>query len=84
VVLPVGCDTGRYVPHSCSDIKVRSIRENLGVADEQLMILTVGGDGASKGAQEVMRALAMIDAEAPLRGDISARCGLNLARKSRT
>jgi glycosyltransferase involved in cell wall biosynthesis len=29
------------------------------------MILTVGGDAASKGAQEVMRALALIDAQAP-------------------
>jgi glycosyltransferase involved in cell wall biosynthesis len=29
------------------------------------MILTVGGDGASKGAREVMEALALIDAEVP-------------------
>src|SRR5471030_2946593 len=29
------------------------------------MILTAGGDGASKGAQEVMQALALINAEAP-------------------
>src|SRR6202521_4039703 len=29
------------------------------------MILTVGGDAASKGAQEVMQGLALIDAEAP-------------------
>jgi glycosyltransferase involved in cell wall biosynthesis len=29
------------------------------------MILTVGGDAASKGAQEVMQALAIIDAKAP-------------------
>jgi glycosyltransferase involved in cell wall biosynthesis len=29
------------------------------------MILTVGGDGASKGAQEVMQALAIIDTKAP-------------------
>jgi alpha-maltose-1-phosphate synthase len=29
------------------------------------MILTAGGDGASKGAQEVMQALALIDGEAP-------------------
>jgi glycosyltransferase involved in cell wall biosynthesis len=29
------------------------------------MILTVGGDAASKGAQEVMQALALIDAQAP-------------------
>jgi hypothetical protein len=29
------------------------------------MILTVGGDAASKGAQEVMQALAIIDNKAP-------------------
>ena len=61
----MGCDTDRFTPHSRDDIKVRSIREALGVADDQIMILTVGGDAASKGAQEVMQALALIDAEAP-------------------
>jgi glycosyltransferase involved in cell wall biosynthesis len=35
------------------------------VAPDQVMILTVGGDAASKGAQEVMQALAMIDKVAP-------------------
>jgi glycosyltransferase involved in cell wall biosynthesis len=35
------------------------------VSDDQIMVLTVGGDAASKGAQEVMQALALIDAEAP-------------------
>lgn len=65
VVLPVGCDTDLYAPHSHSDLKVQSIREDLGISDDQLMILTAGGDGASKGAQEVMQALAMIDDEAP-------------------
>jgi alpha-maltose-1-phosphate synthase len=35
------------------------------VADDQIMILTVGGDAASKGGQEVMQALALINAEAP-------------------
>ena len=64
-VLPVGCDTDRFAPHSRDDLKVRSIREALGVSDDQIMILTVGGDAASKGAQEVMQALALIDAEAP-------------------
>jgi glycosyltransferase involved in cell wall biosynthesis len=63
-VLPVGCDTDRFEPHSRDDLKVSSIREALGVADDQIMILTVGGDAASKGAQEVMQALALIDAEA--------------------
>ena len=64
-VLPVGCDTDRFAPRSRDDLKVRSIREALGVSDDQIMILTVGGDAASKGAQEVMQALALIDAEAP-------------------
>jgi len=65
VVLPVGCDTDLYAPRNQSDLKVQSIRNDLGVSDDQLMILTAGGDGASKGAQEVMQALAMIDDEAP-------------------
>jgi glycosyltransferase involved in cell wall biosynthesis len=65
VVLPVGCDTDSFVPRCPDDLKVRSIREALGVSDGQIMILTVGGDAASKGAQEVMQALALIDAEAP-------------------
>jgi starch synthase len=65
VVLPVGCDTDRYAPHSQDDLKVHSIREKFEISDDQLMILTAGGDGASKGAQEVMQALALIDGEAP-------------------
>ncbi|MGA8042355.1 MAG: glycosyltransferase family 4 protein [Terracidiphilus sp.] len=65
VVLPVGCDTNRYAQHSRDDLKVRAIREDFGISENQLMILTAGGDGASKGAQEVMQALALIDADAP-------------------
>lgn len=64
-VLPVGCDTDCFAPHSRDDLKVRSIREALGVANDQIMILTVGGDAASKGAQEVMQALALIDTKLP-------------------
>jgi starch synthase len=64
-VLPVGCDTDSFAPRSRDDSKVRSVREALGVSDDQLMILTVGGDAASKGGQEVMHALASIDAGAP-------------------
>ena len=64
-VLPVGCDTDGFAPRSRDDLKIRSIREALGVADEQIMILTVGGDATSKGAQEVMHALALIDSQAP-------------------
>ena len=64
-VLPVGCDTESFAPRSQNDPKVRSIRDALGVTDDQIMLLTAGGDGASKGAQEVIQALALIDAEAP-------------------
>ena len=64
-ILPVGCDTEAFAPRGMDDLKVRSIREALGVPDGHLMVLTVGGDAASKGAQEVMRALALIDGEAP-------------------
>jgi glycosyltransferase involved in cell wall biosynthesis len=65
VVLPVGCDTDAFAPRNREDPKVRAIREALEVSDEQIMILTGGGDAASKGAQEVMRALALLDGEAP-------------------
>lgn len=41
-VLPVGCDTETFRPREADDPKVRSIREALGVADDQIMVLTVG------------------------------------------
>ena len=65
VVLPVGCETDAFKPRERSDPKIRAVREALGVAEDQIMILTVGGDAASKGAQEVMQALALIDTKAP-------------------
>ena len=65
VVLPVGCDTDSFHPFSKDDPKILAVRESLGISPEQLMILTVGGDAASKGAQEVMQALAIIDNRAP-------------------
>jgi len=65
VVLPVGCDTNSFIPFSKSDPKIMAVRESLGISPGQLMILTVGGDAASKGAQEVMQALALIDDKVP-------------------
>ncbi|MFT7160156.1 MAG: starch synthase [Bacteroidia bacterium] len=64
-VLPVGCNTDTFIPYQKDDPKILAVRESLGISADQLMILTVGGDAASKGAQEVMQALAIIDAEAP-------------------
>lgn len=63
--LPVGCDTDKFCPVDKRDPKVKAIRQSLGIADDQLMILTIGGDAASKGAQEIMQALSQIDANAP-------------------
>lgn len=64
-VLPVGCDTDAFVPREKVDPKVQTVREALGVAPDQVMVLTVGGDATSKGAQEVMQALAINDTKAP-------------------
>ncbi len=64
-VLPVGCNTDSFIPFSKSDPKILAVREALGISPDQLMILTVGGDAASKGAQEVMQALSIIDSKAP-------------------
>jgi starch synthase len=65
VVLPVGCETDMFIPRAKKDPKIAAVRESLGVSENQLMLLTVGGDAASKGAQEVMQALAIIDKKAP-------------------
>ena len=64
-VLPVGCNTDSFIPFEKDDPKILAVRESLGISPDQLMILTVGGDAASKGAQEVMQALAIIDTKAP-------------------
>lgn len=60
-VLPVGCNTDSFIPFNKDDPKIVAVREALGILPDQLMILTVGGDAASKGAREVMEALALID-----------------------
>jgi glycosyltransferase involved in cell wall biosynthesis len=64
-VLPIGCDTDAFIPYSKDDPKILAVREALGISSDQIMILTVGGDAASKGAQAVMQALAIIDTKAP-------------------
>ncbi|HSN49396.1 MAG TPA: glycosyltransferase family 4 protein [Flavobacterium sp.] len=64
-VLPVGCDTNSFKPFNKSNPKIMAVRDSLGISPDQLMILTVGGDATSKGAQEVMQALAMINTKVP-------------------
>ncbi|MBN1490027.1 MAG: glycosyltransferase family 4 protein [Phycisphaerae bacterium] len=60
VVLPVGCDTDSFCPRSQDERKVAVVREALGIEPDEIMILTVGGDAASKGAQEVMQGLSLL------------------------
>jgi len=64
-VLPVGCDTDLFIPRDKNDPKVTAVRDALGISPDQIMILTIGGDATSKGAQEVMQALSIIDTRAP-------------------
>ena len=64
-VLPVGCDTDSFCPRNPQDAKVAEIRASLGIQQDELMILTVGGDATSKGAQEVMQALSINEHKAP-------------------
>jgi starch synthase len=64
-VLPVGCDTDAFAPYQKDDPQIVAIREPLGIKPDELMILTIGGDAASKGAQEVMQALALIKDKVP-------------------
>lgn len=64
-ILPVGCDTDRFIPRGRDEPQTCAVRSALGVSPEEILILTVGGDAASKGGREVMQALALIDKEAP-------------------
>jgi starch synthase len=65
VVQPIGCDTESFQPLPREHPKVKAVREVLGVAEDEKLILTIGGDGASKGSQEMMAALAKINSEYP-------------------
>jgi starch synthase len=64
-VLPVGCDTDSFCPYLRDDPRILAIRKSLSVDPDELFILTVGGDAASKGAQEVMQALAIVKDKVP-------------------
>ncbi len=64
-VLPVGCDTDSFAPFAADEPRVQAVRETLKLSAEQQLILTVGGDAASKGGREVMEALASLKNEIP-------------------
>jgi alpha-maltose-1-phosphate synthase len=62
IPMHIGIDTDMFKPTNDLE-KNLQIRRMLGVRDKEKMILTIGGDVTSKGAQEMMKALAEIDKE---------------------
>ncbi|MFA5857038.1 MAG: glycosyltransferase family 4 protein [Candidatus Pacearchaeota archaeon] len=62
VPMHIGIDTDTFKPLN-NPIANRSIKKMLGIEDHEKMILTVGGDVTSKGAQEMIKALAEVNKE---------------------
>jgi alpha-maltose-1-phosphate synthase len=63
-ILPmhIGIDTDMFKPMNNKEMNI-AVRRMLGVRDNEKLILTMGGDVTSKGAQEMMKALAKIDVD---------------------
>lgn len=59
--LPIGFDPAEIKPIPKSDPKIQKLRRMLGIQPHEKMILTIGGDVTSKGAQEMFKALAEIN-----------------------
>ncbi|MBU0906938.1 MAG: glycosyltransferase family 4 protein [Nanoarchaeota archaeon] len=59
-VCPVGYDPEIFFPQIDRQ-KINPIRKNLSIKEDEVMILTVGGDVTSKGAQEMIKALAKVN-----------------------
>ncbi len=55
----VGFNPKIFFPRN--DPEIKKIRSDLGIADDEIMIFTAGGDVTSKGAQEMFKALSKID-----------------------
>ena len=60
--MPIGIDTDMFKPTNNPEYNT-FIREMLGVKDNEKIILTIGGDVTSKGAQEMIKALAEVNKE---------------------
>ncbi|MEI7498192.1 MAG: glycosyltransferase family 4 protein [Candidatus Falkowbacteria bacterium] len=61
--LPIGFDPKEVFPVPHSDPKIQTLRKMLGINPDEKMILTIGGDATSKGAQEMLKALSLVDQE---------------------
>lgn len=59
--LHIGINPEETKPIPKDDPKIQQLRRMLGVQPHEKMILTIGGDVTSKGAQEMLQALAKVD-----------------------
>ncbi len=65
-VAPIGYDPDIFYPRPKYDPEVKRLREEvLEIKDDEIMILTAGGDVTSKGAQEMIRAIAKVQNKLP-------------------
>ena len=64
-VLHVGYEAKKFKPIPKNDPGIAEIRKMFGLKEGEKMILTAGGDATSKGAQEMIKALAKIDKQFP-------------------
>ncbi|MBU4512126.1 glycosyltransferase [Patescibacteria group bacterium] len=64
-VLHVGYDAKKFRPIPKDHPGVIEARKMFGIREDEKMILTVGGDVTSKGAQEMIQALVKVDKEYP-------------------
>jgi len=62
IPMHIGIDTDAFRPTSNPKYNAE-IRKIFGVKEDEKMILTIGGDVTSKGAQEMMKSLAEVDKE---------------------
>lgn len=60
-VCPIGFDSETFYSIPRSDPRIKKLRDLLEVKEDEKMILTVGGDVTSKGAQEMLQALAKVN-----------------------
>ncbi len=63
VPMPIGIDLKEMMPLASDDPKVVEMRRQLDIPEGTKVIATVGGDITSKGAQEVLQALSIVDNE---------------------
>lgn len=63
-IAPVGYDPEIFFPEQ-DQKKISKTRQELGIKDDEVMLLTIGGDVTSKGAQEMFQALAKVDNQFP-------------------